>query len=827
MQGISDLHLVWRQLRKSPGFTATAVLMLAFGIGTTTAIFSVVNGVLLQPLPFPHANELVTLGDQVTGTNWGEQDQGPVTAPEVVTYARDTHSFSALGGYRYDSYELSGVSTPATILASRMTPSVFAALGVEPLIGRVFTEQEDQQKQHVVVLSYGTWKDRFNGSPNVLGTKIFLEREPYIVIGVMPRSFVFPFTGGNLQQVELWMPMSFSTEILGARTPGWNLQMVGRLKPEVTLVQAEADANVVAQQVMHNFSSEMTNFRIHPVVNRLQQITVLKTRPLLLLLFGGATVVLLIACVNFAGLLLVRAIRCHHENGIRLALGAPALALLRQCITESVVLSASGALIGIALAAAAVSAGKNLLPETVPLVGQITLNWTVVGFALLLALLTGVLCGLAPGFVALRTSVTAQMKDGGRTGSTSRTDVRLRSALVVLEIAMALVLLETAGLLFHSFQKMANANLGFQPDHVTAAVYSLPEKQYSTQAQVDTLNSELILRLRQLPGVQDVGLTSTIPTMGDSTWLFVAEGYVNPRGADQTAASPSRVTGDFFQTMGIPLLRGRYFTEEDNANSQLVVIVNHEFAEHYWPYQNPIGKRMRRGSLNASTPWMTVVGEVADAKLGSPDKDAQEQFYEPIAQLDKAIGLYAKPTDVWGQSGYIVVRSALPPEQMETSVRAVVRSIDPQLPLSHVQTMEQFVSQSEGPRRFNTTIISSFALAAVLLAGLGIYSLLAFSAASRVQEMAIRFALGAQRQHILHLMLASALRLAAAGCVLGLAGALAVSKFLESFLFDVSPFDPVVLTFVPFIVFALALTASAVPARRAAAVDPIRALRGD
>jgi predicted permease len=828
MQAISDLRLVCRQLRKSPGFTITAVLMLALGIGASTAIFSVVDGVLLRPLPFPQANRLVTLGDQVAGTNWGEEDQGPVSRPEVVIYARDTHSFAALGGYLFASYELSGVSTPDTILASRMTPSVFAALGVAPLIGRIFTEQEDQQKQHVAVLSYETWKTRFNGNPNVPGTKIYLEREPYIVIGVMPRSFEFPLTGGHLERVELWVPMSFSTKELSPENEAnWRPYMVGRLKAGVTVVQAEDDANRVAQQIMRNYPPDIANSRIHAVVYPLQQITVLEARPLLRMLFLAVTVVLLIACANFAGLLLVRAIRRQHESGIRLALGAPALVLLRQSIAESLVLSVTGALIGIALAAVAMSEGRNLLPDTLPLVDRITLNWTVAGFALMLAVLTGVLCGLAPGFAALHSNVNAQMKEGRRSGSESGTHARMRSALVVLEIAVALVLLASAGLLLRSFRKMAEVNLGFQPDQVTTAEYSLPKQQYSTQARVDTFNRELMLRLRQLPRLQDVALTSTIPaTNGDVIWDFVAEGYVDPRGPDQTHASPFRVSGDFFKVMGIPLLRGRYFTDDDNANGELVAIVNREFAEHYWPHQNPIGKHIRRGALKNNTPWITVVGEVADAKLGSPDQDAQEQFYEPIAQLDKAIGPYAQPGDVWGNKGYIVVRSALPPDQTENSIRSVVRQLDPQLPLTQA-TMGEVVAQSEGQRRFNTVIISAFALAAVLLAGLGIYSIMAFSVASRVQEIAIRIALGSQRSHILRLVLASGLQLAAVGCVLGLAGALAASKFLRSFLFAVSPFDPAALAIATLAVFALALTASALPARRASAVAPIRALRGE
>ena len=828
MPAISDLGLVCRRLRKSPGFTVTAVLMLALGIGASTAIFSVVDGVLMRPLPFPEANRLVTLGDQVAGTNWGEEDQGPVSRPEVVIYARDTHSFAALGGYLYTSYELSGVSTPDTILASRMTPSVFAALGVAPLIGRIFTEREDQQKQHVAVLSYETWKTRFNGNPKVPGTKIYLEREPYIVIGVMPRSFDFPFTGGHLERVELWVPMSFSAKELSPENEAnWRPYMVGRLKAGVTVVQAEDDANRVAQQIMHNYPPDIANYRIHAVVYPLQQITVHEARPLLRMLFLAVTVVLLIACANFAGLLLVRAIRRQHESGIRLALGAPALVLLRQSIAESLVLSVTGALIGIALAAVAISEGRNLLPDTLPLVDRITLNWTVVGFALMLAVLTGVLCGLAPGFAALRSNVNEQMKEGGRSGSESGTHARLRSALVVLEIAVALVLLASSGLLLRSFRKMTEVNLGFQPDQVTTAEYSLPKQQYSTQARVDTFNRELMLRLRQLPRLQDVALTSTIPaTNGDVIWDFVAEGYVDPRGPDQTHASPSRVSGDFFKAMGIPLLRGRYFIDDDNANGELVVIVNREFAEHYWPHQNPIGKHIRRGTLNANTPWITVVGEVADAKLGSPDQDAQEQFYEPIAQLDKAIGPYAQPGDVWGNKGYIVVRSALPPDQTENSIRNVVRQLDPQLPLAQA-TMGEVVAQSEGQRRFNTVIISAFALAAVLLAGLGIYSIMAFSVASRVQEMAIRIALGSQRSHILRLVLASGLQLAAVGCVLGLAGALAASKFLRAFLFELSPFDPAALAIATLAVFALALTASALSARRASAVAPIRALRGE
>jgi putative ABC transport system permease protein len=824
----AELRLASRQLRRSPGLTLAAILMLAFGIGATTAIFSIVDGVLLRPLPFPHADQLVTLGDQVEGTNWGRSDPGPVTGPEVVTYARDMRSFESLGGYTGSSYELSGAGSPAQIVGARMTASMFDVLGVSPLMGRAFTAQEDTRKTQVAVLSYSTWKTRFNGDPNILGTKILLDRKPYTVIGVMPRSFEFPLNGGTVYRCEVWVPMSFSPEELSPEAEtSWYLEMVGRLKPGVTAAEAEADAVGVAAQIMRNYPPDAANFRIHPVVYPLQQITVLEARPLLRVLFLAVVVVLLIACANLAGLLLVRAIRRQRETAVRLAIGASAMTLLRQMMLESTVLSMVGGLAGIGLAAAGLAAGRGLIPRSIPLVNEIRLDWTVAGFALLLALLTGLLCGLAPGFAALRTNVSASMKEGGRSGSASGSHARLRSVLVVAEIAIALILLAASGLLLRSFSKMSAVDLGYRPDHVTTAFYSLPYMQYSTQAQIDTFNRRLLDQLRALPGAQSAGLSSTLPATGDGIEAFVVDGYVDPRGPDRTAASPSQVLGDFFSAMGIPLLRGRYFSDSDDANNQLVVIVNHEFAEHYWPHQDPLGKRMRIGTLRMNTPWMTVVGEVADAKLNAPDSDAREQFYQPVMQLEKDAGTLAQPTDLTANSGYIVLRSALPPEQMENAVRHTVRGIDPMLPLAEVKTMEEVVSQSEAPRRFNTIIISSFALAAVLLAVLGIYSIIAFSVASRVQEMAIRMALGSQRSDILRLVVVSGLKLAAAGCMVGLAGALAVSTVLRSLLFNVSPFDPLVMTLASVAVLALAVAASALPARRAASVDPIEALRGE
>ena len=828
-QTLQDIRYSFRQLRKSPGFTATAILMLAFGIGATTAIFSIVNGVLLQPLPFPDADRLVTLGDLVSGFHYGEDFPGAVTAPEVGTYQRGTRSFESLGSYTYADYALSGVGQPAHIQAGRMTPSIFSVLGVAPLLGRVFTPEEDRQKAQVAVLSYATWKSRFNGSPHVIGTTLDLDREPYTVIGVMPRSFEFPLWAGSSRHCEIWVPMSFSAQELSpAGGQSWYLLMVGRLRPGVTMAQAQHDTQRVATQIMRNFPPNLSGFRIQPTVNPLHAITVSYARPLLHMLFLAVTVVLLIACANFAGLLLVRAIRRRREIAVRLALGSSARRLLRQTLLESLVISVTGGILGIGLAGMAIAAGRDFLPDNVtPQTAEIALNWPVAGFALLLALLTGVLCGLAPGFAALRTNVNASLKEGGRSGSASSAHARLRSTLVVAEIAIALVLLCAAGLLLRSYMKISDVDLGFQPDHVTTASYALPQKEYSTQARVDAFNNQVLLRLGQLPGVQSVALADSLPLLGGGSQSFVADGYVDPRGPSNTSAFSSGVIGDFFKATGIPLIRGRYFTDSDDANGQLVVIVNHEFAEHYWPNQNPIGKRMRLGTPKSTTPQMTVVGEVADAKLGRIDSDAKEQFYTPVAQNEKDIGAYATPADLNGNGGYVVVRSALPAEQMENDLRAVVRAIDPQLPFNQMQTMEQIVSQKEASRRFNTTIITAFALAAVMLAVLGIYSVIAFSVASREREMAIRMALGSQRSGILTLILASGIKLAAVGCALGLLGAVAAARLLRSFLFGVSPFDPTVLALSAAAILLLALAASALPARRAAKANPMLALRGD
>jgi putative ABC transport system permease protein len=822
-----DLRITARHLRHSPGFSAMAVLMLALGIGATSAVFSIVEAVLLRPLPFPDSERLVALGDILQGTNYTGNGLS-VTISDVLNYTRDTHSFASLGGYQQVAFELSGTGEPAQVNAARLSGGVFPALAVAPLRGRFFTQQEDDQHDPVTLISYSLWQNRLHGDPNVIGSKILLDRKPYLVIGVMPRNFEFPLAPGHLNNSELWVPMSFTREEMGAgQQANWAFHMVGRLRPGISFAQAQQDAQRVAEQTMRSYPPFMASLRIQSSVNSLRKETVNDARDLLRILFLAIFIVLLISCANLAGLLLVRAIRRRREIAMRLALGAGSLALLRQAVLESLMLSVSGGALGLALAAFGLRVGISYLPETLPRIDEISLDWRVVLFALGLSLLTGIGCGLIPAFAALKTGVNETLKEGGRTGSATG-HAWMRSGLVVGEIATALVLLAAAGLLLRSFEKMRAVDLGFRPDHVLTASYSLPHKQYATQGSVDEFNRSLIAGLEQLPGVKYAGLTSFLPASGgNSSTVFIVEGYTPPPGAGMNLATWVTIDGDYLQSMGMPLLAGRFFTPADTAHTQLVAIVNHQFAEHYWSGGSPLGKRFRVGTPEAQTPWLTIVGEVRDVRETSPDSPTKEQWYQPVDQIETSVGSLGSPGDLNLNSASITLRTAEPPEQMANSLRATVHSIDPQLPLSQLQTMQQAVSDSETPRRFQTALISAFAAAAILLAVLGIYSVIAFSVALRVQEMAVRMALGSRRSGILGLVFLSAIKLALAGCGLGLIGATAAARLLGSLLFEVSPFDPIVLTLSAGFVMLLALAASLVPARRAAGIDPMQALRAE
>jgi putative ABC transport system permease protein len=748
MRGVvRELRVTIRHLAKSPGFVLTAVLMLALGIGATTAIFSIVDGVLLRPLPFPHANRLMVLTDVLEGENIGGNGEAGVTALDITNYVRDAHSFSNLGGYQPMTFELSGSGEPAILNATRMTAGVFPALGVQPLLGRIFTRQEDTGHVPVVVLSYALWQQRFQRSASVLGRKILLDRSPYIVIGVMPRSFEFPLNPGSLNNSQLWVPMSFTADELATISDAnWQYLMVGRLRAGVTPQQAQEDAASVARATVRSYPGFMAGLNMHPVVRSLHADTIQEARPLVRTLFLAVLVVLLIACANLAGLLLVRALRRRREVAVRLALGAPARVLLRQAVLESLVLSVTGGLVGLALAAVLLRVGLHLLPETLPLMSAIGLSWMVAAFAMGLAVLTGLVCGLAPAFASLRTNMNDTLKEGGRTGTKGGSHARVRSALVVSEIAVALVLLTASGLLLRSFEKMREIDLGYQPDHTVVASYSLPQKQYATQPAVNAFNQQLLQRLQRLPGVRSVGLTSFLPASGNNAnSAFVPEGYAAAQGHSMDLGTRVEVQGNYFRAMGIPLVRGRLFTPDDIAGRQTVVIVNRKLAEQSWPGQDPVGKRLRLGTPAMQTPWAVVVGEVQDVTENSPALPAKQQYYFPVEQMAQMYGSLAPASDLEGNGGSIVMRTSMAPGLLENALRATVRSIDPKLPLTQMQTMQEAVSTIEAPRVFYTSLISAFAGVALLLAVLGIYSVVAFSVALRAQRQPDRHLLRPQR----------------------------------------------------------------------------------
>jgi putative ABC transport system permease protein len=552
---------------------------------------------------------------------------------------------------------------------------------------------------------------------------------------------------------------------------------------------------------------------------------VAEVRPLLRTLFLAVAVVLLIACVNVAGLLLVRAIRRRREYAVRLALGARSGVILRESIFEGLLLSVAGGLLGLAFAAIAIRTALNILPESIPRVDSISVDASVTTFAFLLALATGALSSLAPAFAALRTNLTESLKDGLRTGTGNSSHSRLRSALVVSEIAIALVLLTISGAFLRSFQKMRAVDPGFRPDHVLVAGYRLPLQQYSTEASTDSFNRAVVDRLSSKPGVIAAGITTFVPESGGfGEAAFTIEGEPAPNWKLKFAMFATTY-GDYFRSMGIPLLDGRYFTEDDRADTPLVVIVNQSMAKHSWPGQRAVGKRMHVGSPKKPLPWATVVGVVADTKTGSRDQPSDDQWYTPAEQPATLHGTESAGKLTDPASGFITLRSSLPPEQMTQTVRYAVADVDPLLALQQVQTMDEALSNNEAPRRFNTDLITTFAVGALLLAITGIYSVVALSVSLRTHEIAVRMALGAQRTRIARLVLASSAKLALLGCGIGVVGSLAASRLVTSFLFEVSATDPLIYLAGVVIMMLMALLAAAIPARRAASADPANALR--
>lgn len=823
MGGImQDARLALRQMRKAPGFHLTAILTLALGMGATIAVFSLVEGILLRPLPFANPAQLVIVGDHVgNGPNPG------VTAREIATYEDATTAFSAMGAFAPAAYELSGAATPQRIDGVRLGAGVFQALGVAPELGRVFTQQEDDAHEPLAVISYALWTNRYHRDPRVAGQTVELDRKAYSIVGVMPRSFEFPLVPGRLNQAQVWVPLSLTAEELSDKNVGaWAYRIVARMKDGVTQQQAAQDAARVAQQIMRDFPASMAAIHIRGDALSLREQTVAATRPVLRALLVAVLVVLAIACANVAGLLLVRAIGRRREYAVQMALGAPASAILRQAVLAGLMLGLAGGAIGLGLASGAVRTALHLLPDSLPRVDAVSMDPAVVIFALLLAVATGAVCSVAPAFAATRTSVMENLKEGGRSGTGAASHAWLRSMLVVSEIAIALMLLTTAGVFLRSYRKMLAVNPGFQPEQVLAASYQLPLEYYATQTAVDNFNRAVMDRLSSRPGVVASAITNALPTANTSGLAaYTIEGQP-AAGWKLTFAAFVLTDGDYFRAMGIPLLAGRTFTGQDRAGAPLVVVMNQSMAQHCWPGQNAVGKRIHVGNPQKGYPWATVVGVVGNTTLGPRDAAVEDQWYIPTEQPAILYGAHTPENLVQPAGGFLVLRSSLDPKQMVRVLRSSVAAVDPMLALDEVRTMREAMTNVEAPRRFNTDLMTSFAAAALLLALTGIYAVVAFSVSLRAREIAIRMALGAQRAGIARMVLLSGIRLGLMGCALGLLGSLAVSGMVGAFLFGVSATDPAVYAATIAAMLGIAVIASALPAKRAASADPVEALRG-
>jgi predicted permease len=817
-----DLRYGLRQLGRSPAFAATAILTLALGIGGVTAVFSVVQTVLLRPLPFKDSGQLISLHELI--------DEDPhdfkVTAPDVLTFQRESRAFSGEGGYIGAGYDLTGAGAPFHAEAERMTASLFPALGIEPLLGRSFTQLEDENAAPVTVISYSLWQERLQGDPQILGKKIDLDRRPYTVIGVMPRDFEFPLDAGRLSHHDLWVPMSFTTVEKNSEGENYDYGMVARLKPGVSPAQVQVDIDRVIATIQPGYTA-VANLHVHGYFRTLKEETVRNARPLLNMLLGAVSLILLIACVNLANLLLVRAAGRRREFGVRMALGAAQRVVLRQLLTESLLLSVLGGALGCAIAVILVRAAAVNLPDSLPRLNEIAIRWPMFAAALAIAGATGLLCGVVPALAGMKTDVLDSLRDGTHGAGQGRSQHNLQSVLVSIEIALAMLLLVASGLLLRSFARMLEIDPGFQPQHVLTASLALPKHDYPTQQRVDEFYSELQRKVETLPGVASAGFSSNIPIVGQNSGrLITPEGHVRAAGEGWLIVSNYLIQGNYFQTLHIPLIRGRFFDARDEQpGAPLVAIISQSFAKRYFPGKDPLGLHVKVGDrYDGPMPAIAVVGIVGDIKQGALDQPTVDQMYEPLSQAAAALGPMAPMIGV--ASGMdMVIRTAGDPTALSTSLEKTIHQLDPLLAVSPAHTMDEIVAATESSRRFNTAILTAFAAIALLLSLLGIYGVLAYSVTQRRREIAIRMALGASRNTVLLRVLRYALSLAATGVTAGLIASLGLTHFLKSLLFGVKPLDN--LTIAGAIAVLLSCTAIAAfwPARRAASIDPMQTLR--
>jgi predicted permease len=808
-----DARYGLRMLRKNAGFTSIAVLTLALGIGANTVIFSVVNAVVLHPLPYKDSDRLVLVRERIPEFGGGSISMPPVDIQEIQS---KNSVFADSAAFETLDLDLSSDVEVARVPAARVSAALFPLVGASPVLGRTFTEDEDKHVQPVAVLSYALWQTTFGGKPDAVGKTIHLDRKPYIVIGVMPAGFQFPPpTPRDPTEPAVWIPMSYTPSELAGRD-WFDFDMIARLKTGVSAQQAESNVSTISAAMYSWMAKERNDLAVSAVVIPLGNEVVGNARSLLLLLLGAIFLVLLIACANIASLLLARSAARRRDIVIRIALGASRARLARLSLFEGLLLAFIGGAAGLVLARWGTSLFVALMPASIPRTQPIQLDTSVLGFAFLLTLLTGLLFGIVPAISMTRVNLNETLKEGGRSNTASSFWKHARGVIVCAQMALALVLLIGGSLLVRSFIRVQEIEPGFQPTRLLTMSVFLPPAQYAKQSQVQTFYRSLLNRVSALPGITGTAGATDLPLRGSWQRVFEAQGHPMPPTSNLQLIANTAVLGDYFETLGIPLRAGRYFTAQDGVNTPAVVIISEGMAHVYWSGEDPVGKQLR---FSPTLPWMTIVGVVGDVKQGPLDQRTRPHTYQPFLQMGE---------DCMGprcRSLSLIVKTAAEPNSVANSVRAQVQMLDPQEPVSNVRTMEEIINRSMVSRRFNTVMFAGFAGIALFLAAAGIYGVIAYSVSQRTQEIGIRVALGANWRDIVWLTLRDGLRISAIGVMLGLPAALALTRFVSNLLFDVRPTDPLTFAAVIVVLVAVSLLASYIPARRAARVDPMVALR--
>ena len=793
---LRDMRYAVRQLAKAPGFTVVTVLTLALGIGATSAIFSVVNGVLLQPLPYPDPDGLVRVHEVVP--QYGRFSVAPAN---FLDWRKQNSVFERIAAYAAGSTTLAGTEGPERVLNAAVSWDTFELLKVSPVLGRSFTEEEEMPgKANVIVLSQGAWQRRFGGDPSILGRTVNVSGAPATIVGVMPAGFYFP-----TRDAELWMPLTINP----ANPPrgAHFLGVLARRKPGISTDQAQAEMKTIAERLAVQYPASNANESAEVVL--LHEQIVGAIRPALMTLFAAVVVVVLIACANVANLLLVRASVREKEIAIRAAIGAGRRRLVLQMLAESLVLSLAAGGLGLLLAYLAIPSIQTLSAGSIPRVLDVAIDLRVLAFAFITSLAVGIVFGLAPAWQVTRTTLGGVLKEGGR-GSSSSGGRWLRSGLLILEVALSIVLLVGATLLLRSFARLTSVDPGFRPEGVLTFRIALPQPSYPQPHNRVAFYDTLLNKLEALPQVTSAGMVQAFPMRGDYSLSFAIQGRPPSKPGEGPSANHRVASPGYFATLGIPLLRGRTFTDRDSENAPMVAVIDEAFATRHFPNEDPIGRGLDIG--NGTDGFYEIVGIVGNVHHEGLDSDPLPTMYVPYRQ-DIFSGMW------------LVARTNGDPAQLTSTVRQTVREIDPALPAFSISPLENVISDSVAQRRFSMLLLGVFALIALFLAAVGLYGVVAYTVSQRTQEIGVRMAIGADRSDVLKMVVGGGMKLALVGVVIGTAGALAVARLVAAMLFDVTPFDPTSYLLTAATLLTIAALACYVPARRAMRVDPVVALR--